>query len=160
MSNFYYLDTSAFIKRYMEEMGSEAVRNLLKKKEQFFISKIAYVELLMTFSRKKNEGMISNEELIRWIDRFRKDWLALNIVELSNEILKTLEEKVSKYALKAPDAIHLSSALWLNNRLTNNVIFVCADNALKKKAALEGLNIWDPIEIEQGTQDKGKNGRQ
>ena len=143
----FYLDTSAFIKRYLEELGSQELRKFLKKKGYFFTSKIAYVEVLMTFRRKKTEGFLSDEDFLKLTNKFEKDWLVFNIIELSNEIIKTLKEKVFKHPLKALDAIHLSSALWLKDKFIN-VIFVCSDYHLKEKAKLEKLSIWDPCEEE------------
>jgi len=142
MNNFYYFDTSAFVKRYIQEAGSQAVRDLLKKGGQYFISKIAYAEVLMTFRRKKEEGMLSSGDFLKCIESFEKDWQAFNIIELSDEVLKTLRERVLKYHLRALDAVHLSSVLWLKKSIS--IIFACSDNTLKEKASAEGLSIWDP----------------
>lgn len=147
MSNS-YLDANALVKRYVEEPGSQMVRNLLKKEKQlFFTCKTAYAEVLMTFRRKKEEGLFSDEDFYKCIDRFEQDWQALNIIELSDEILRVLKGKVLKYSLRAIDALHLSSALWLKESIgETNIVFICSDRRLKEKAELEGFSILDPAE--------------
>ncbi|RLG45060.1 MAG: hypothetical protein DRN92_07145 [Thermoproteota archaeon] len=138
----YYLDTSVFLKRYIQEPGSEAIRDLLNRGGRFFTSKVAYVEVLMTFRRKRKEGKLSDEDISKCIEVFEKDWEAFNIIELSDEVLQVL--KNFKGYLRALDAIHLSSALWIRKYL--NVVFVCSDHNLKKQAKLEGFHVWDPTE--------------
>jgi len=138
----YYLDTSAFLKRYIQEPGSEVIRDLLKRGGKFFTSKVAYVEVLMTFRRKQREGKLSDRDISRCIELFERDWKGFNVIELSNEVLQIL--KNFENHLRALDAIHLSSALWVKKFL--KIVFVCSDHNLKKQAMSEGFQVWDPTD--------------
>lgn len=72
------------------------------------------------------------------VDRFLEDWDEFEIVELSNEVLR--------HPLKAPDAIHLASALWAKEFLSTDIVFVVSDRNLKTVATEEGLRVFNPAE--------------
>ena len=51
-----YLDTSALIKRYIWESGSEQIRGMFREKAFIVTSKIAYAEVYAAFTRRRREG--------------------------------------------------------------------------------------------------------
>lgn len=146
MDRFYYLDAGALVKRYVEEIGSQAVQELLRKESQFFISKVAYAEVFMSFRRKNEEGTLGGKEFSQCLNGFEADWEAFNIIEVSNEVLKTLRNRIFEHSLRALDALHLASALWLKEVSSITIVFVCSDHRLKERARLNELDIYDPTE--------------
>jgi len=148
MSKFYYLDSSALVKRYVEEPGSQGVRALVVKDGWFFISKVAYAEILMTLRRKSAEGTLTDDEFSKCLDALDKDWQAFYIVEFSDEVIKTLTEQVLEY-LRVLDAIHLASALWLREALAPDMVFVCSDRKLKGKVRQHSFVSLDPTEYHE-----------
>ena len=57
--NYFYFDSSALVKRYAQEIGTELVVNLCQKEVAIFISDIALAELGAAFARKLREGEIT-----------------------------------------------------------------------------------------------------
>ena len=53
-----YLDTSALIKRFVEEKGSALVQSMVESGEAVATSKIAYAEVFSGLTRKMREGAI------------------------------------------------------------------------------------------------------
>jgi predicted nucleic acid-binding protein len=51
-----YLDTSALIKRFVNEKGSSRVQSLVQQEEPVATAKIAYAEIFAGLARKLREG--------------------------------------------------------------------------------------------------------
>lgn len=65
-------DTSALVKLYVEESGTQIVREEVEKAEVVATSRIAYVEARAGFSRKLREGELKKERAQASSRRFRK----------------------------------------------------------------------------------------
>lgn len=59
---YYFLDTSALVKRYHMEKGTDYVDAIFKKHDRILISSLAIVEVASVFNRKKLEGRLSEDE--------------------------------------------------------------------------------------------------
>lgn len=142
-----YVDASALVKRYAEEPGTDAVLSLLTTANRIFTSKIAYVELLMTFSRKLAEGTVSEQQFSELHRRVDQDWYSWILIEVSDEILEIVKKRVVKHSIRALDAIHLSSALLARKLVGKKLTFVCSDQKLLEAAKAQGLIVYDPTTI-------------
>ena len=134
-----YLDTSALIKLYIEEPGSQEVKRVMKKARVVATSRVAYVEARAGIARKYREGELSKEEHDQMVKDLKQDWDNYFIVEVSESVAKLGGELTSKQPLRGFDAIHLASALLLRNRTRLDVSFFCFDERLKDAAQAEGL---------------------
>lgn len=65
MVNFYFLDTSALVKRYVLETGTDWILNLtdVSAGNNIAIAQISWVEVLSALSRRRREGTLSDYEL-------------------------------------------------------------------------------------------------
>ena len=68
----YYLDSSAWVKRYVFEVGSDFVGNLFSRKESLACSALGLVEITATLARKRKAGDLGEAELGLLIARSRK----------------------------------------------------------------------------------------
>ena len=69
-----YLDTSALVKQYINEVGSEWVRNLLKDPTtSVFTSLLTIIEGVCTFARRWREGMLSPDDHLQVLTVFDYD---------------------------------------------------------------------------------------
>ena len=136
-----YLDTSALVKLYVEETGSEDVRRAVEEARIISTSRVAYVEARAGISRKYREGNLSREERDQVVADLTRDWGSYFIVEVSESVTKLGGELTEEYPLRGFDAIHLASALLLRNRTRLNVSFSCFDERLKLAAQSEGLSV-------------------
>ena len=62
MMKIVYFDTSALVKRYYKELGSNYVKNIFATSSFIVTSKIAYPEVLSALARKKREKNISTKD--------------------------------------------------------------------------------------------------
>ncbi|MEK6681959.1 MAG: type II toxin-antitoxin system VapC family toxin [Nitrospirota bacterium] len=139
-----YLDSSALVKKYLMEDGSEKVKTILDASDVFATSKITYPEVLSAFARKYRHKDISENKFQRASEDFQADWDYLCIVEFQDEMLPVTREIIETHYLKGADSIHLSSALWLKGIFKDNLIFVSSDVNLLKAAKDEELDIINP----------------
>lgn len=72
--NSLYMNASALVKRYSQEQGTDEVIRLLATSNRVFTSKVAYVELLMTFRRKQVDGTLTKQQFSELHHRLEQDW--------------------------------------------------------------------------------------
>ena len=153
-----YVDSSALIKHYLQEAGTDALNAKLTEvstqRSRVFISTLGYAEILATFARRLREKPSLKKETDRLKREFEYDWtLNLNQVELDAGVLLQIPRLVTDHPLKAADAIHLASALRLRDALklgihtgtaSGPVEFAASDKQLKTAATAEGFSVFDP----------------
>jgi predicted nucleic acid-binding protein len=106
-----YLDTSALVKRYLKEDGSEIVGSIVRQQKVIATSKLAYPEMLSALMRKHRAGEIQRKPLDRVIGQFETDWEKLVIVEFHDELLEIIKSLIERYPLGGADVVHGGRAL-------------------------------------------------
>ena len=134
-----YLDTSALLKKYFRETGSDEVIARWKDATGIVTSSVAYAEALASIHRKKRDVKFNNDIFQKIIHLFRRDWNSLIRVEVTDELNDWINKIVSRYPLRGFDAIHLASALIVHDKLSENFLFACYDNKLLEAAQSAGL---------------------
>lgn len=140
-----YCDTSALIKRYIEEDGTDMVDALWEKSSGIATSTVAFAEALAAFSRRHREGLLSIKEYHAAVDKFKDDYGFLILVPIDHVLNHTIETIIKRHPLRGLDAIHLASALIFAKLEDNILEFACFDRTLNEAARKEGLR---PIKIE------------
>ncbi len=136
-----YLDTSSLVKLYVEEIGSNEVKKLVKAAQIVSTSRIAYVEARAGFARKLREGELDRTGWEQIVKDLEIDWKRYFIMEVSETLTKLAVVLADKYPLRGFDAIHLASGLLLKRKTKLDVRFSCFDKKLKEAAQSEGLFI-------------------
>lgn len=136
-----YCDTSALVKRYVDESGSERVNELWDSASAVATSAVAFAEAISAFSRKCREGVLSDKEYKKILGKFKKDYEQLILVPLNKELNMSIEAVLQRYPLRGFDAIHLASALVFLHSDMPKLIFACFDSSLNRSAINEGLVI-------------------
>ncbi len=134
-----YLDTSALIKRFVRELGSDVVAQLLESGEPVATAKIAFVEVYSGLTCRLREGDLSRRAYSLVCRQFERDWLGYLRVDLHDEILLSARDLIRRHPLRAFDAIHLASALSLQKALVEEVTFAASDERLVQAADAEHL---------------------
>ena len=143
-----YLDSSAFVKRYLKEEGTDALTLIISKGKMIATSKLTFPELISAFMRKQRTGEVTKKSLETALETFEADWDKIFVVEFHDELLPKIKLLIGKYPLKGGDAVHLSSALWLQQTVKEKVTFVASDEGLLRAARSEKLTILNPINDE------------
>jgi predicted nucleic acid-binding protein len=136
-----YLDTSALIKRFVDEKGSSVAHSLVQQGGPIATATIAYAEVFSGLARKLREKHLSRALFGQACRQFEGDWQAYIRVELHTEILVLARDLIQRYPLRGFDAVHLASAVSLQNALGEGITFVAADGRLLKAAESEKLDV-------------------
>lgn len=140
-----YFDSSALVKRYLREAGTESVNAILLSEKTIATSKLAYPEILSAFMRKHRAGELAQKPLRSVIDQFESDWKHFFVIEFHDDLFPAIKALIEEYPLKGADTVHLSSALWLKHIAREDLKFVASDLNLLKAAESENLHVINPI---------------
>ena len=134
-----YLDTSALIKKYFKEAGSNEIISKWEEATGIVTSSVAYAEAIASIHRKKRETKFNNANLVKILDTFSRDWNSFIRVDVTDDLNEWIDKMVSRYPLRGFDAIHLASALIVRDRLSEDYLFACFDKKLLQAAQTAGL---------------------
>jgi predicted nucleic acid-binding protein len=134
-----YLDTSALLKKYIQEPGSSEVIAGWKEATGIVTSSVAYAESLASFYRKKREVTIHDKKFETILGSFQRDWRSFIRVEVSDDLNETIDKIVGDFPLRGFDAIHLASALIIQEDVSEDFLFACYDKVLFLAAQKAGL---------------------
>jgi hypothetical protein len=105
---------------------------------------LTYPEILSALARKRRSKEISDKEYEAIFQKFLNDWASITVLEFHDEIFAQLKRLIEVHSLRAADAVHLASALWLKESMKEQVVFVASDLELLKAATQERLDHVDP----------------
>ena len=139
----FLFDTSALVKRYHAEVGSDKVDEIFDDPDNvLIISELALVEVTSALQRKLNRGEITASAMENALAQFARDVLSeLIVAELTSELVRRARRLVSEYDLRTLDALQLASALEFQ---VLRPTFVCADVNLCDAAQAAGMTVLNP----------------
>lgn len=135
-----FVDTSALVKFYYPETGSDRVESLLLEAECVYLSQLAAVEMASALSKKVRMGDLSKQrERVLWkafLDDLDTDKIALVSLEDQHYIRAAdlIREFGGRYGIKTLDALQLALAHSLRHSL-----FLSADKNLARIASRMGI---------------------
>jgi predicted nucleic acid-binding protein len=130
-----YLDTSALVKIYVDEVGASLIRSTAQGAEILVTSVIAYAEVRSAFARKQRSRDLSAEEFVSIRSKFETDWPEIETVPVDDRKARRAGEFAEKYRLRGFDAAHLASAEYFQSNL-GAITFACFDAELARAASL------------------------
>ena len=136
-----YCDTSALVKRYVNEAGTDLVDAAWEQASVIATSVVAYAESMAAFHRREREGRLTQKNLRRISDKFKGDYRQIILVPADHHLHQFIDELLKHHPLRGFDAIHLASALIFNSDDKETIVFACFDASLNKAAEKEGLRI-------------------
>lgn len=101
---FCFFDSSALVKRYVQEAGTQRVQELAAS-AVIFVSRVTWVEVLSAFARLSRERKADPARLFATRQLFQHDWRnQYQIVELNEEIADRAGQLVQRHILRAYDS--------------------------------------------------------
>jgi len=149
----YYCDSSAVVKIYLDEAGSQFMKNLCHKAPtgDLFINAIAGPEVWSALHRRFRSGDLTQEIFAQARTDFTEDFNeTFNRLPIADEIISLAMQLIEKYPLRGYDSVQLATALQLQSILRafdgEEVCFVGSDKILNHAAKNEGLTVTNPSE--------------
>ncbi len=139
----YYLDTSALVKRYVSEPGSNVVDNIFSKCYRG-ISKISFsywniAEAAVVFDKYERKLGLDARKLLRNLLRETRTLVKLHrliVIEIGPRILKETVKLVLKHHIYVADALQIASAIKAGSN-----ILVTGDKDLARIAEIKNLKV-------------------
>lgn len=152
-----YLDTSALIKRYIREPGSDSIRKKIEAEEAggglAFTPMLTFAEVHAALTQRRKDRSLSKRGFENSRQLFETDWaVTLSPIALDAGVLLIVRDVVG-LGLKGADAVHLASALWLRdsvalgalpNAAGQAVVFATSDKRLARAAQAKKLVTFIP----------------
>lgn len=144
-----YLDTSALVKLYVRENGSDAVRALVDDASVVATCKVAYPEARAALVRGFREGLLPEKSYHEVVAALQSDWPKYLALEVSDSLVWLAGELAEKHHLRGFDAIHLAAAVTLKARVKSvRIVGACWDARLWKAMRAAGFEVipetWPP----------------
>lgn len=151
MVTAYFLDSSALLKRYIPETGTNWIQSLTAESADnlLIVAQITWVEIMSAFARRQREGSLSANEASQIKQVFRYHFnTQYRKVELLPTVTEIAGQLVNRHPLRAYDAVQLASALCILPEIsqldTATFTFLTADNRLIAVAQAENLKSDNP----------------
>lgn len=144
----YYLETSALVKLYVYEDGTERLLSLAAGDagHRFAILSLAQVEFRAAIRRRQRSGEVAASIADELIESFRQHSEGKFLIQsFSDSLLDVALELVDGYPLRGYDSMQLAGYLMLRSISgAEEPTFVCADKTLLSAARNEGCSVLDP----------------
>ena len=147
----YYLDSSAVVKAYASEPGSQWVQNLgdLIAGHLLHTSQITGPEVIAALFRKVRMNSIRQAVAVRTAHNFRQTWeQRYQVVAITPLVIEHAMLLAEQHTLRGYEAVHLAAALHINGYYQQEglppLTFVSADLAQLAVAAALGLPSDNP----------------
>jgi predicted nucleic acid-binding protein len=141
----FFFDTSALIKRYVLEIGSNKVDELFEIAENIIVSSVTKIEAHSTLKRLLAANLISEADYETVKSNLDYDFKYFTVVSLNEEIEKESIRQIEKHQLKTLDSIQLASVLYRKIDISG---FIVSDVKLKNAAEVEDIQVIDPTLFE------------
>ena len=147
----YFVDSSALVKRYVQETGTGWVRGITRHSPSTIIygARITAVELTCAVARRRKGKTLTPRRASSILHRFGKHLDGRYVVvEVTPSLLDDAMRLGNAHALRAYDAVQLAVALEVNRIYqaagSGSVTLVSADGDLNAAATAEGLLVENP----------------
>ena len=144
-----YLETSALVKLYVWERGSERMMELALSNvgNRLAVCSVAQVEFHCTINRKRRDKDVDALEAKQAAELFDSHLRTKFIRRpVDDRTLNLASALAARHPLRAYDAVQLAACLLLSDETRMDLTFVCADRRLLTAARSEGLAVVNPDE--------------
>lgn len=131
-----FFDSSAFVKRYVSEAGTEVVLAWCDRASEIGLSGIALPEIVSAFCRLRREEKIDDTQYRQLKSLLLADIEDAAICDLTPEVLAQSIASLETNVLRGMDAIHIGSATVLKAD-----VFISADQRQCDAANRAGLRV-------------------
>lgn len=137
-----YLDTSAFLKLFLDEGNSAQVAAAAQKPEELWALRLVLTEARITLERARRDGRLTPAEFTAISESVNDFWdTEIQVLELNEAIYLAAERMAARQpGLRTLDALHVGAARLLQKDLPQvRVELLACDERLLLAATAAGL---------------------
>jgi predicted nucleic acid-binding protein len=148
-----YLDASALVKRFHQELGSEVVNDIIERvaadnPHRLVVSSLTTLETLAILNRRRNEAQIPLPEFLRALQGVLRDIRRFShYLAIDDRRILTSAVYALKHNINSADAVHVALLLSLRDALRSSEdapVCLAADKRLVRAVRAEGVTVIDP----------------
>lgn len=142
-----FFDTSALVKRYADEEGTQTVDRLIENPDKsIVITSLSIIEIASAFRRKYNRGAITERQRDGLLGSFFQEATdKFTVVPVDETSFEEAFDLVLEDDLRTLDALQLGAALAVPTP-DLDLTFVCADDKLVEVAENQGISTINPLD--------------
>jgi predicted nucleic acid-binding protein len=133
---FVFFDTSAFVKRYVNESGTDKVMEWCDRATEIGLSGIALPEIISAFCRLQRESKITDGQYRQLKSLLMADIEDAVLCNLTPLVLSKAVLSLENNVLRGMDALHIGSAVALKAD-----VFISSDKRQCEAADRAGLKV-------------------
>lgn len=132
-----YFDASALVKLLIAEDGSNTAAAVWDTSDVVASSRLAYVEVRAALAAAHRARRLEHDGFAEAKHSWEEYWADVRVVEPTAELLTASGDVAERHALRGYDAVHLASALVLDEA----PVVVVWDDRLREGALAAGLGL-------------------
>ena len=136
-----FCDTSAFVKLYVQEEGSDAVLEQAAASDAVAVCRIAWVQMMSAMARRSREVPEDEPALNRARRRVAADWPHHLTLDITQALVELAGDYAEAFALRACDSVQLAAVQTAHREMPGDVKFACFDACLLKAARILGIEL-------------------
>ena len=131
-----YFDTSAFVKLFVDEPGSEEAARIWSRAQLSVSSRLLYPEARAALTATARAGRVSREGLPALREELEGLWRDVVRIEVTAPLAARAGDLAEGHGLRGYDAVHLASALEIDD---DDTVLVTGDARLARTAHALGV---------------------
>ncbi len=148
--NCYFLDSTAFVKLFVQEAGTEAIIRLMEATEdnRKLISAGTPLEVYAALKRRERSGGLAQEDSDAARNILRVEAARMVQQPLNPAVLEAARQALDRHELSASESLQLGAAVVAREMFQGMaIVFVSSDQRLLGAAKLERFEILDPASM-------------
>lgn len=137
-----YLDASALVKRYVAELGSANVEELIGEARATGTAVLSRAEVSAALAKAARVGYVTRAAALKAMEAFNADWEHLIRLQFGEPLAARAGALAWEHGLRGYDAVHLATALVWRETLGEMVTVATYDRELWRGAKASGLSPW------------------
>lgn len=134
-----FCDTSALLKLYIAEAGSEALKARVVEAEAVAVCRVAWAEAHAALSRRAREVPGDAPVIEQAKAALAQDWPRFVVMEVDQALVERAGNYADTFALRGYDSIQLAAAFEAGRIAQSPICFACFDARLNKAADVLGM---------------------
>jgi predicted nucleic acid-binding protein len=131
-----YFDTSAVVPIIIEEPTSSIASRLWDEADRVVSSRLVYAEGRAALAMARRMDRVDDDELRVAVEDFEAVHQQLDIVEVTESLVRNAGSLAEQFTLRGYDAVHLASAQLVHDP---DIVFAASEKNLLKTAQALGL---------------------
>lgn len=139
-----YADTSAIVKKYVDESGSADVRDVIQREAVIGTCVISRAEAAAAFAKATRVGSLAASDAKACYTALLREWKHYARIRITEALIARAGDLAWTLRLRGYDAVHLAAALHWSERLAEPVVLATFDQELWTAARKMGLEVFPP----------------